>query len=131
MTEIKAADIESELSKLKMLEGRDENTPVEVSAAAFAKLASFDTGGVFTGSFSGDSPWERHNAGDELVHILKGEADLSILTRDGPEVLNMKAGMLTVVPKGLWHRFHAPNGVTVLTATPQPTDHSTAELPKN
>ena len=131
MTKIKAANIEEELSRLKMLNARTKNTPAAESAAAFVKLAPFDTGGVFTGSFSGDSPWERHRAGDELVHILKGEADLTILTKDGPEVLKMKAGMLTVVAKGLWHRFHAPNGVTVLTATPQPTDHSTAELPSN
>lgn len=131
MTEIKTADIESELSKLTRLEGRNKDTPAKDSAAAFIKLAPFDTGGVFTGSFSGDSPWERHNAGDELVHILKGEADLSILTDEGQVVLKMNAGMLTVVPKGLWHRFHAPNGVTVLTATPHPTDHSTLELPEN
>ncbi len=43
--------------------------------------------------------------------------------------LDMKAGLITVVPKGRWHRFHAPDGVTVPTATPQPTDHSTAEDP--
>jgi mannose-6-phosphate isomerase-like protein (cupin superfamily) len=41
----------------------------------------------------------------------------------------MKAGMLAVVPRGRWHRFQAPDGVTLLTATPQPTDHSTAEDP--
>jgi hypothetical protein len=37
--------------------------------------------------------------------------------------------MLTVVPQGCWHRFQAPHGVTVLTATPQPTDHAGGEMP--
>jgi mannose-6-phosphate isomerase-like protein (cupin superfamily) len=41
----------------------------------------------------------------------------------------MKAGMVTVVPQGCWHKFHAPAGVTVLTMTPQPTEHSTADDP--
>jgi uncharacterized cupin superfamily protein len=126
---IKSADIEKELSKLTPLKGRTANTSDEKSDAAFAMLAPFDRGGVFTGSFSGESPWERHTAGDELVHILKGESELIILTPDGEEILKLKGGMVTVVPKGLWHRFIAPNGVTVLTATPHPTDHSDSIYP--
>ena len=43
---------------------------------------------------------------------------------------NLTAGMLIVVPQGCWHRFQAPDGVTVLSATPQPTDHSIAENPR-
>ena len=98
-------------------------------AEAFATLASFGDGGLFAGRFAGDSAWERHGTGDELVHVLSGAARLTILTDDGPQVLEMKAGMLAVVPRGRWHRFQAPDGVTLLTATPQPTDHSTAEDP--
>ena len=77
------------------------------------------------------SEWERHQGGDELVHILEGETELTILTdAHSREVLTLKGGMLTVVPQGCWHRFNAPSGVTVLTVTPQPTDHSTAEDPR-
>jgi len=61
---------------------------------------------------------------------LGGETTMTILTDDGPEELTLNAGMLTVVPQGLWHRFHAPDGVTLMTVTPQPTDHSTAEDPR-
>ncbi len=131
MTDIKAVNIEEELSRLKMLEGRTVDTAAQDVEEAFTTLAPFDTGGVFAGSFAGVSPWERHTAGDELVHILKGEAELTILTDNGPTVLNMTGGMVTVVPKGLWHRFQAPKGVTVLTATPQPTDHSDADDPND
>ncbi|MEE8274554.1 MAG: cupin domain-containing protein [Alphaproteobacteria bacterium] len=127
---VKAIDIEAALATRPVLRGRSPETPADEAAEAFATLAAFRDGGVFAGSFEGESAWERHPNGDELVHILSGETTLTILTDDGPQVLKMKAGMLTVVPRGCWHRFHAPGGVTVLTATPQPTDLSTAEDPR-
>jgi uncharacterized cupin superfamily protein len=127
---VKAADIDAELKKLSMLRGRVPDTPAGEVDGAFATLAKTRDGGVFAGSFQGESAWERHRKGDELVHILGGRATLTILTDDGPQVLEMKAGMVTVVPQGCWHRFQAPHGVTVMTMTPRPTDHSTAEDPR-
>jgi len=126
----KAVDIEATLAPLPVLEGRTPETTAADADAAFAVLAETETGGVFAGSFVGDSPWERHANGDELVQILKGEATVTVLTETDEHVLEMKAGMLTVVPRGCWHRFHAPNGVTVMTMTPQPTDHSSAADPR-
>jgi mannose-6-phosphate isomerase-like protein (cupin superfamily) len=120
---VKAVSIEKELAGLPVLDGRTARTSGAEADAAFATLATFREGGVFAGSFAGESPWERHRTGDELVHVLKGATRLTMLTDRGEEVLEMTAGMLTVVPKGCWHKFSAPNGVTVLTATPQPTDH--------
>ena len=67
---------------------------------------------------------------DELVHILEGRATLTIMTDDGPQSFEMTAGMLIVVLQGHWHRFNAPERVTVLTATPQPTDHTFAADPR-
>ena len=128
---VKAVHIETELAKLPVLRGRKPDTPAEEADKAFATLADLGDGGVFAGSFDGESPWERHTKGDELVHILAGETRLTLLTEAGPQELVMTAGMLTVVPQGTWHRFHAPGGVTVLTVTPQPTDHSTAEDPRD
>ncbi len=127
---VKAVDIEAELDGLPVLRARSPQTTEEEAAAAFATLAPFREGGIFAGSFEGESPWERHTKGDELVHILKGATTLTVLTDEGEHKLELKAGMLTVVPQGCWHRFHAPDGVTVLTATPQPTDHTTAEDPR-
>src|SRR5438105_15923595 len=37
------------------------------ASTPFAKLASFNRGGVFVGRFTGHTPWERHRHGDELV----------------------------------------------------------------
>ncbi|MGF1611941.1 MAG: cupin domain-containing protein [Kiloniellales bacterium] len=127
---VKAVDIQAELAGLPVLRGRSPQTPEEEAAASFATLAQFRDGALFAGSFEGQSDWERHRMGDELVQILAGATTLTILTDDGPQRLDMKAGMLAVVPQGCWHRFNAPEGVTVLTATPQPTDHSTAEDPR-
>ena len=126
----KAVDIQAALAPLPVLRNRRPDTPGPESAAAFARLAETRDGAVFAGAFEGQSPWERHRNGDELVQVLAGETQLTILTSDGACVLTLKAGMLTIVPQGSWPRFHAPTGVTVLTMTPQPTDHSTAEDPR-
>jgi len=127
---IKAVDIAAALADLSPLHGRRSDTPAEVTRAAFAALAQFRDGAVFAGSFAGESPWERHQKGDELVQILAGATSLTIMTADGPQSFSLSAGMLIVVPQGCWHRFNSPNGVTVLTATPQPTDHTQAEDPR-
>jgi mannose-6-phosphate isomerase-like protein (cupin superfamily) len=128
---VKAVDIKAALAPLPVLHGRSPDTPDEESAKAFTTLADYRDGGVFAGSFDGQSEWERHRNGDELVQVLGGETTMTILTDDGPEDLSLTSGMLTVVPQGLWHRFHAPDGVTLMTTTPQPTDHSTAEDPRD
>jgi mannose-6-phosphate isomerase-like protein (cupin superfamily) len=126
----KAVDIQAALATLSVLHGRTPETPAAEAAAAFVELAPFRDGALFAGSFSGESPWERHAKGDEFVHILAGATELTIMTDAGPEVLALTAGMIAVVPQGHWHRFRAPEGVTVLTATPQPTEHTSAEDPR-
>ncbi len=125
----KAVDVSDAIAPLPVLRNRRPETQGPEADAAFATLAETQDGGVFAGSFEGESPWERHVNGDELVHVLDGETRLTILTGDDRTELEMKAGMVTVVPQGCWHKFHAPAGVTVLTMTPQPTEHSTADDP--
>lgn len=128
---LKAVDIEEELGKLEFLGGRGPDTTPEQEAKAFAKLADYRNGGVFAGGFSGQSRWERHGKGDELVHILDGCTRLTVMTRDGPESFELSKGMVIVVPKGHWHRFDSESGVTVMTVTPQPTDHTSLDDPRN
>jgi mannose-6-phosphate isomerase-like protein (cupin superfamily) len=127
---IRAVDIKAELAGRPVLRGRDQDTTEAEAKGAFAVLAPFRDGSIFAGSFSGDSPWERHRKGDELVHILDGAATLTIMTDTGPQSFAMTAGMLIVVPRGHWHRFRGPDRVTVLSATPQPTDHTAVEDPR-
>jgi mannose-6-phosphate isomerase-like protein (cupin superfamily) len=127
---IRAVDVEAELAGLSVLRGRSTSTPAAEVQAAFAVLAPFRDGSVFAGRFAGETPWERHRKGDELVQILDGAATLTIMTDEGPRSFELRAGMLIVVPQGHWHRFEAPGGVTVLSATPQPTDHTAAADPR-
>ena len=126
---VKAVDVQAELKGRPTLRNRGPETDAEEEEAAFARLAEFGNGALFAGSFSGQSPWERHSQGDELVHILSGKTTLTIMTAEGPQDLEMTGGMLAVVPQGAWHRFQAPEGVTLMTATPLPTEHVFAESP--
>src|SRR5512132_1881254 len=127
---LKAVDIKAELAGRPVLSGRDKDTTEAEDGHAFAVLAPFRDGSIFAGSFSGESPWERHQKGDELVQILDGATTLTIMTAGGPQSFKLTAGMIIVVPQGPWHRLHSAERVTVLSATPQPTEHSRAEDPR-
>ncbi len=127
----KAVDIAAELAKLPVLHDRRPTTSPETAGPSFGGIAPFRGEDVTVGSFDGESAWERHRNGDEIVQIVAGETRLTIL--DGAETveLDLKAGMMTVVPQGCWHKFRAPKGVSVLTVTPGPTDESSAEDPRD
>ena len=127
---ITIVDLKSELGKLAMLRGR---TPEMLEAerkqsGAFATLAPYRDGNIFSAKFSGHGAWERHPNGDELVQVVEGETIFHIITEDGPHSHVLKAGMLVVVPQGAWHRFESPEGVCLITATPKPTEHLTVDV---
>jgi quercetin dioxygenase-like cupin family protein len=54
-----------------------------------------------------------------------------VLTDGEPVRVTLRAGSVFVVPQGLWHRQVARAAVTLLTATPTPTDISTADDPRS
>jgi mannose-6-phosphate isomerase-like protein (cupin superfamily) len=120
-----------QLSQVKMASpaGASTGTPAFASTP-FTKLASFNHGGVFLGRFIGQTPWERHRQGDELVQVLDGEVDLTVMTARRPVHVTLRTGGIFVVPSGLWHRQHARTEVTLLSATPTPTDMSFADDPR-
>ena len=95
---IKVVDIKAELAPLTPLKMRGEQTTEEQAAAAFAELSPFRDGGIFAGTFQGDSGWEIHPKGDEIVQILDGATSLTILIEGGEEILQLSADMLVVVP---------------------------------
>ena len=61
--------------------------------------------------------------GDEIVQIFDGATTLHLMTGEGKQSLALSAGMMAIVPQNTWHQFEAPDGVCVMTATPQPTEH--------
>ncbi|WP_416899855.1 MAG: cupin domain-containing protein [Minwuia sp.] len=97
---------------------------------AFARLGRINNAEIFAGRWQGHSSWERHPNGDELVQVLEGETTMTLLTEGDGERHTLTAGQFIVVPAGVWHRFETPVGVTVMAATPGPTDHSTADDPR-
>jgi mannose-6-phosphate isomerase-like protein (cupin superfamily) len=84
-------------------------------------IGYFDFHGCLCGvaSYVGQPPWELHNGGDELLHVLAGACDLTVLLGDAEETRSLHAGDVVLVPKGCWHRSHAANGVTLLFMTPR------------
>ena len=46
------------------------------ATGAFATLAPFRDGNIFSAKFSGDGAWERHPNGDELVQMIAGVTTL-------------------------------------------------------
>ncbi len=62
------------------------------------------------------------------MQVVEGETKFHIMTDEGKQIHTLKAGMLVIVPQGLWHRFEAPDGVCLMTATPKPTEHLTVDV---
>ena len=82
-------------------------------------IGTFEFHGCTCGvaSFSGRPPWELHNS-DELLHILAGETELTVLEPQGATTRRLRAGDLVLIPQRCWHNNDAPNGVTMLWITP-------------
>ena len=125
---ITVVDLKAEPAKLKMLKGRTPTTPESEREGAFARLAPYRDGGMFMAKFAGTSAWERHPNGDEIVQIIEGATTIHLMTDAGRQSLTLKAGMVVIVPQNVWHQFVAPDGVCLITATPQPTQHLTVDV---
>jgi mannose-6-phosphate isomerase-like protein (cupin superfamily) len=125
---VTVVDLKSELAKLTTLHGRTPQTTSAERKGSAAQLATYRDGQIFTSKFTGKGAWERHPNGDELVEIVDGAATLEVVMDDGAQSLSLTAGMLAIVPKGAWHRFLSPQGVTLITATPLPTEHIRADI---
>ena len=127
---IERIDLARDLDDLVRLEGRGPHTTEEEAQGSFRKLADYRDGGLFAAHFSGSSGWERHPKGDEIVQILEGSTRFAIIVDDKIESHRLGAGALLVVPQGCWHRFTSEDGVKVMTATPQPTQHLHVDDPR-
>jgi len=116
-------DLNAELAKLTIFRGRTPQSTMADRKGSSARLASYRDGGLSVTKFAGKGHWERHLAGDELIHILDGTATLEVVCNDGPpKSFSLSAGMVAVNPQGAWHRFQSSEGVTLMAATPFPSD---------
>ena len=108
-------------NRLKPIVNRGPHTTEKEVFEAFSSLGKgdFKNADIYFGGFDGNAGWERHPAGDELVHIIAGTTEFDIIVDDEIETLELTAGNLLIVPKACWHRFRSQDGVTVMTATPK------------
>ncbi len=127
---IKPVDLTRDLKGMPMLKERYGHPTDEESRKSFATLSDYRDGGIFVAHFSGNSGWERHPKGDEVVQILEGVTQFEVIVDDVTQSLELSAGMMVVVPQGCWHRFESHAGVKVMTTTPRPTQHTHVDDPR-
>lgn len=120
-------DLNAEFDRLTQF-ARTPTSPEAERRRGLGQVAPYRDGAIFTSKFSGTGGWERHPSGDEIVHVVEGETLLRLLPDEGPEALELRAGMMVVVPKGMWHRFESAKGVTLMSITPLPTDHPPVDV---
>ena len=120
---MKGVDIMAELGKKTFLRNRTPQTTEAEEAETFARLADYGEGAIFVCRFAGQSSWERHPQGDEVLQVLEGSVEVTIMG-ESAETLSLGAGMIAVVPGSRWHRLYSADGVTLMTITPLPTDSS-------
>jgi len=116
-------DLNAELAKLTIFRGRTPQSTMADRKGSSARLASYRDGGLSVTKFAGKGHWEAHLAADELIHILDGSATLEMVCDGGPpQSFALRAGMIAVNPQGAWHRFCSSEGVTLMAATPIPSE---------
>jgi quercetin dioxygenase-like cupin family protein len=92
----------------------------EEDAAAFPKLATYDGGGVYVGRFAGEGgPWELHPDADELLHVLEGRLEVTVLSGDDASTATVSSGCFVVVPRGHWHHVAGRPTVALLAVSPR------------
>ena len=124
----KSFDIQAELESLGNLEVDGETTNDEASAA-MKILSNFNQCMIGMVSFSGLTPWECHQD-DELLQIVEGEVDVTILAENETQKITLQSGSIFVVPQGLWHNQSSPQGVKLLFITSQEGNETSEEDPR-
>jgi mannose-6-phosphate isomerase-like protein (cupin superfamily) len=117
---VEAHNIRAALADLPFLTITSATTSEDVMASV-RQFTSFNQCMLGVTHFSGLTPWERHPDGDELLYVLDGEIDVTILTDAGRVLTTVSVGSVSVVPRGLWHRQEPRPSVTLLFATPSAT----------
>jgi mannose-6-phosphate isomerase-like protein (cupin superfamily) len=125
---MKSHDVVQALEGLPELRVTRDTTEAEAMAAV-RPLGSFDQCTLGVTRFSGLTPWERHPDGDELLYVVEGAVEVTVLTDERSVSVGVPAGSVFVVPRSLWHRQHARDGAALLFATGA-TDVSWAEDPR-
>ena len=120
-TDFTVEDLPSHDSRLSDETGSIEAVRVQNGNDRFRKLCTFDRWTLGVMHFSGRTPWERHPGGDEMVHVLSGQIEVTVLADNGPVNETVQEGSFFVCPRGFWHRQVATTPSTMLYTTPVET----------
>lgn len=90
----------------------------ELAGGAYPQLEQGRLMSAFT--FAEPWPvWERHPAGEEVVMLLSGRAELLLEEAGGARSLVLDtAGAFVLVPRGVWHTARTTVATTLLFLTP-------------
>jgi len=109
---------------LDFLPDRRPGMDGDPAAKWYATPAMYRDGGIYVVHYAGQSEWERHPVGDEVVMVVEGSTTMTLRIDGTDHALTLGAMQMVVVPQNTWHRFDTPNAAKIMTITPQPTDHS-------
>jgi len=123
MSKATRISIEDGFAKLKCFGNRSPESTDEEMRDSSSKLSDYRDGAIYVTHYSGNTDWERHPVGDEIVLVVKGKTTLEMLEDDRETSNELREGDFFVVPKNIWHRFETPTKMKVWSVTPQPTDH--------
>jgi mannose-6-phosphate isomerase-like protein (cupin superfamily) len=76
------------------------------------------------------SPWERHLENAELLHVLSGAIDVTLLFETEHVTIRLDSGSIFVVPAGVWHAHAAVTPTIEFGATAGKSEHSIAVDPR-
>jgi len=98
---------------------------IEEAMKAMKILGGFNQCMLGLVRFTGDTNWERHPEGEELLYVVSGKTNIKILENDKTTNIAAEKGQIVVIPKGVWHTQKPEPEVTLLFATPaEKTEHS-------
>ncbi len=123
MSKATRISIKDEFALLECLSNRTPESTDEEMRNSVSKLSDYRDGAIFVTYYDGNTEWERHPVGDEIVLVVEGRTTL-ILLQNGRETPNeLRDGEFFVVHQNIWHRFETPSKLKVWSVTPQPTEH--------
>ena len=123
MSKATRISIKEEFAKLSCLSNRSPESTDEEMRDSVSKLSEYRDGGIFITYYDGNTEWEKHPIGDEIVFVIEGQTTLILLEEGEETPYELHEGEFFVVPQNVWHRFKTPSKMKVWSVTPQPTDH--------
>jgi len=87
-----------------------------VAATEGAMLSAYDMEADWTN-------WENHPAGDEVIVMLKGQAEFILELPQGLHSVHIGEGECCIVPKGVWHTANISAPCRMLALTPGKGTH--------